>query len=516
MRTSKLSFFVLLLATSLSAQNWSVFNPAYRYNYKFGNSILVSNVLFADSLKTQGVDTTFYLNRIGFECKGSCPGTTVSINPTVTVVVPNMPQFLQRSIVKYANGTTMLRDTAKLVIKPHCQVGQNWLFDSINNVTATCIAKLLQQTFGVADSVKHIVIGATDTLKLSKKFGILQFPQLYSKNNYYRLVGIEDANRYDSTALFGEKVPNAWDFYNFDPGDKFCITSSFYYKNYSGCTEANLTIHKKQIVSDAYNYDAYYIRTPTCYPRYYTSENKSTGYSSNAYSVSQLSGKRTENTMYPGQVLAQGFLFPDPKGPFFNLVKFAVDNKGTFYKYCGKSTCLKASNLGGPFDSLATYPGLIVPPTGTTTLYYSTVNLWSRWMLNELTAIYGVGLGEVARGRDWGLYSDGNSNCLTCAIKKGQLYFGNETFVGVTERNTSNSAAHFFPNPCHNSVRINLPTASDYEIKISDLLGKPVIQELTHNVDRIELNTSELSNGIYIVSVYANGQLLAKEKLIRE
>jgi hypothetical protein len=48
-----------LLSLSAISQNWSVFNPLYRYNYKYNNNNLVTQVLFADSSKVAGGDTSY-------------------------------------------------------------------------------------------------------------------------------------------------------------------------------------------------------------------------------------------------------------------------------------------------------------------------------------------------------------------------------------------------------------------------------------------------------------------------
>lgn len=205
---------------------------------------MVTNVLFVDTVKQIGTDTVYSMNRIGIECTGTCPTITVAITTTATVIVPNMPQFLQRSITKYANGLVMLHDTAKLVIKPNCILNETWLFDSINNKIAQCTNLSTEIIFSSLDSVKTILIDGTDTLKLSKQFGIIQFPDLYSKNKYYRLVGVENAASYDQIALYGLKVPNAWDFYNFDVGDVFCYNISS--RNIYGASNHNYYSGRKK------------------------------------------------------------------------------------------------------------------------------------------------------------------------------------------------------------------------------------------------------------------------------
>jgi hypothetical protein len=217
--------FLLALTFSLKAQNWNAFNKAYRYNYIYDYNALVTNVMFTDSVKTVGSDTIYYLNRIGVECSGSCPTITTAITTTATVVVPNMPQFLQRTIIKASSGIVQLKDTGNWIIKPTCTVSEVWVFDSISLKTAQCVNISTLTIFSVVDSIKTIIADGTDTILLSKQFGLIQFPNIYGKNKYYRLVGIENKASYDQTSLYGYKVPNAWDIYDYNVGDKFCISN---------------------------------------------------------------------------------------------------------------------------------------------------------------------------------------------------------------------------------------------------------------------------------------------------
>jgi hypothetical protein len=174
---------VCLISLVGLSQNWNAFNKAYRYNYRYNNSALISNVLFADTVYQSGSDTIYNLNRIGVECTNSCPTVTAPLNQA-NHLIPNVPQFMQRKIRKYSNGTLLLFDTTKIIIRPFCGVNESWLFDSIYNKTAVCIAKSTQNVLGVIDSVKTILIGGVDTFKLSKNFGVIMFPDLYAKNKY--------------------------------------------------------------------------------------------------------------------------------------------------------------------------------------------------------------------------------------------------------------------------------------------------------------------------------------------
>lgn len=45
-------------------QNWNVFNPNYRYNYKFDNSAVITNVIFAQSSGTSATQTVCTTNTV--------------------------------------------------------------------------------------------------------------------------------------------------------------------------------------------------------------------------------------------------------------------------------------------------------------------------------------------------------------------------------------------------------------------------------------------------------------------
>ncbi|MDI9339056.1 MAG: hypothetical protein QM534_00690 [Sediminibacterium sp.] len=228
-----LSFLILTSFASFS-QNWNLVNKNYRYNYRFNNASLVTHVIMVDtgnSVYTNNADTIYELNKIVVKCNGnSCPtftGNLASLSASQQAYyISGMPQFLQRKVVKYANGITFFTDTAKLVINPNCHTSNTWLFDSINNKYITCIAETQQYLFNTLDSVKTLLINGTDSIKFSKQFGIYVWPALYGQNKYYRLSGIEHASGYAPAAWQGERVPNAWDFYNFQTGDVFTVTSS--------------------------------------------------------------------------------------------------------------------------------------------------------------------------------------------------------------------------------------------------------------------------------------------------
>jgi hypothetical protein len=199
------------------SQNWAVFNKDYRYNYSLENESYTTVVIFADSTLTQGADTIYSLNRIAAKCD-SCwfyypePGVSDS-----NYIMSNQPQFMQRRIV-YANNQYRLSDTSNYIIPRFLSLGNAWTFNTSRSITAQVISTNTKNYFGVIDSVNTILLSTNDTIIISKQFGIVKYPAKFGQQTYYTLRGIERDSIYDVLALYGEKVPNNYDFFKLKPG----------------------------------------------------------------------------------------------------------------------------------------------------------------------------------------------------------------------------------------------------------------------------------------------------------
>ncbi|MEO6303245.1 MAG: hypothetical protein ABIP51_08730, partial [Bacteroidia bacterium] len=208
--------------------------------------------------------------------------------------------------------------------------------------------------FAVSDSIKTIVIGLNDTLVLSKSFGIIQFPKPYSLNKYYRLVGIENAATYDVNAVYGTKVPNFWDMYNYTIGDMFYMTDEHcVYNNpniYGSGFSEMFKVTGKTTSSTGYTYQAIGLE------KYYNTISSSycVQTPSTAIAISQLTftniASQSENMLYPGALMVVGAFNLNPTaltstanlasffGPF-NVIRFTMDINNRFTKQAGFFGC---------------------------------------------------------------------------------------------------------------------------------------------------------------------------------
>lgn len=477
MKRSLLVFLVLSIPGF--SQNWNVFNKNYRYNYKFNNSALVSQVLFADSVKQAGADTIYYLNRIGVPCVGSCTGINYSITPTTTLVLANMPQFLQRKVRKYSNGTVMFYDTAKIVLKPNCILNQTWLFDSTSNISATCVAMGIQNIFGITDSVKTLIVGVVDTVKLSKRFGLIVFPQLMSQNKYYRLVGIEKRATYDSTGLFGYKVPNAWDFYNYKVGDIFCHKYNSAVGNGSQGPVYKCNITQYSIISKSVSASGYTYLTDT-----YGTACAPTGLYTNNFILNFFglsNDNLPENIMYPGMIFKGTVQKNIDYFGILNLVAFSSDVNNIFYKTAGGRS--PAPQPFGPFEGLsAQTPTSNVP-------HYKVIATGS----DQSEICFGERYGLVRLGFFY--FEVGRTLYLKCFNRNDIDEYG-QILIGLNEEIKEDETT-LFPNPA--SMQLTIKVNGQGEFKIYSMLGHLVYNGLYNDETKIDVNNFE--NGMYTLVI---------------
>ena len=92
--------------------------------------------------------------------------------------------------------------------------------------------------------------------------------------------------------------------------------------------------------------------------------------------------------------------------------------------------------------------------------------------------------------------------------------------VNITslEENSFNNKVAIYPNPAIEKTSINFESALNYKqqkIEVYNITGK-LVKEMTvnHGATNIEMNTEDLTSGIYFVNLIANGTRVASKKLI--
>lgn len=230
------------LFNPLFAQNWSPITASDTFNYQADTASYLTHTLWVDSVQFANGDSIFFMNRVISDCD-----TCIRFQGARLL---NQPQFLQRTVTRKANGQFVFADTVTFTVLPTAQLNDSWLFDSLRNLSATIVQVAEMPVFSGLDSVKTIRISNGDTMLLSRQHGLLRFSGY--DGNRYQLVGIESRN-------LGEKVPDFWDFYDFEVGDVLEYEQgSCIYGDTPEChylTE-KLTIFSIQIVGDTLRYQA--------------------------------------------------------------------------------------------------------------------------------------------------------------------------------------------------------------------------------------------------------------------
>lgn len=94
-----------------------------------------------------------------------------------------------------------------------------------------------------------------------------------------------------------------------------------------------------------------------------------------------------------------------------------------------------------------------------------------------------------------------------------------EFYVGLQENNMDASDVHLYPNPNNGTFWLHLPNSnavSEAELSISELTGR-IVKTLSLSPQEAQaIDLKELSNGVYLVSVTENKQLIYTSKIIKQ
>lgn len=505
--------FFLLLQISLffyfspKAQNWQIINQNDHFNYVVGGSNLITTTIYPDSFSANGSDTTWYLNRIYCD---TC--FTVIGGPNVCDTcygLKNQPQFLQRYIVQYGNGIYNLKDTGNFIIQTLAGLGNSWLFDSTNNIFATVIITDSATLFGTIDSIKLIVLSTSDTIVLSKQFGIIRFPFLNNSSGVYSLAGIEGRN-------VGSIVPGFWEIFNFDPGDMFeyrtYLGDGSGYLSYDIKTKYEVT--SKLVFADSVKYaitgksytHAFCLNPFVCQPvsdHYYLTVFNDTltfqdslTHITNRYNNELVRLDSTFRNKYDAGQLQTNY----SQQLFYGPVLSDIDSNGVFKKYL---------TLKNPdFESYPYFPSGSYSSDSITDLM---IPCDFNCNAASLSAAYGKGLGQIY----WALNPnfEGFEYEILKAYRKGIDSIGtftpdSEFFVSVNEVKSGDEFLSW-PNPADNQITISSMNGRELQCILFNIQGKEILK--TGN----QIDVSTVPDGFYILRIVADGMISIKKIVIR-
>lgn len=207
--------FMLISATF--AQNWAPLPNGHKAHFRIDTSSLITHTLWVDSTDVVNGNSVSYLNRTVGPCDTCSLNSTHCTDPNYPapcIYLPQKHMFLQQKMTLRADGSWLFERPGTLVLRPTAGLNQSWLFDSVNNVTATVTAVQARLVFQVMDSVKTISLSNGQQIELAKDHGLLRFPNTDGMGEHL-LEGLEGTNS------VGTQVPSFWEIYDFEVGDVF-------------------------------------------------------------------------------------------------------------------------------------------------------------------------------------------------------------------------------------------------------------------------------------------------------
>ena len=253
-----LASILLFSLISARAQYWAPLNLTDQYNYRLENSDeYISNILWVDSVTVSGGDSIFHLNRIVIECD------TCTFYPPVTCadLLKDQGQFLQKRMIKMPDGTYRFEGKINFTLNVLGKTGDNWIFNDVDDIEATIVETSEESLFSQLDSVKIIELSNGQIIKLSKNFGILEFPRPDTSLNY-SLVGIKGHN-------LGALIPGYQTVYDYEAGDELqylvmnwghCHGGIGLGYSYSYAIKTKLEILHKTVFTDSIAYQVHRLR----------------------------------------------------------------------------------------------------------------------------------------------------------------------------------------------------------------------------------------------------------------
>jgi Secretion system C-terminal sorting domain len=468
----------LLASFGLFSQNWTPVAPGEKLNYRHADSILISHTILIDSVRMDGQDSLFFLNRVVKRC-ANC----LEINGH-KAWLRNQGQFLQKVMRKKPNGQYVFEGEKTLLLLPSAAVGTSWVFDADNSISANVLTNQVATVFGFPDSVKTIALSNGINFQLSKSFGLLSFPE-DSVGNLVALVGLEGPN-------LGESLPTYRDFFNFQAGDVFQYNED--YSNYPvvGHEQAKFSILRREESGDTLRY---YVRRNRHVSETYF------GNPSNNYS-------RTDSLIWNFTPDSIPWVNYYPR-QLYHLNVFNSNNYSLVHLYNSPEFGV-TKTLGRDGSDLYPVPFEPSPFPDSDTMRY--------WFVGKRIYAHSVGLGET------GYFSTLVSGYFDRKLI-GYLKNGDTTGILYPDFTTGTNAPdneglvrlEVLENPVLSflTLEIHLPDNEEGIIKIINTNGQLVYQEEVGLNEQIKvISLSGFNAGVYWVRLEAAGQVVVKKIIV--
>lgn len=461
----------MLITASLSAQDWALINPAYRYNYSNDGTDTIRHQIRVMQVDTLGVDSfRFELNRVAVVCDdcpaigNSCAGCFVRVN---------QPQFLGFECVQSGSDWYFF-GTDTFMIRGDATIGVSWMFDEHNGITATVDDEWEEDLFGSPDNLRRILLSSNDTIVLSRSSGIVLFTR---ENVSYEIIGVEGAG-------LGRILPNLSSYFNFQQGDElvYRITCTTLASQPGGPQYPDLLAYFWKVIITArqnnpsgVNYSISSARTPN----YCTfSPDWPTPSSNWTFITNEILADHPILDAYPGKAVDGSICWSDMDG--YHYPRF-IARHGLTQDGRDLLTYSKIGNYGRGFDAIQEVSPGLYP------------------ILSQVigSIVYEDILGLIDVYFHFNGYHRGVN--LVGAIIGGDTIIPPpfvDYLVGINEEKTKSIGIH--PNPAEDYFIIQGEPGQ--MITIHDMKGRLILNSIT-TAAKTEIVTRNLKAGMYLVSV---------------
>lgn len=471
--------FLLCISATLFAQNWMPVVPGDVYHFRALDSSYVTHTIRIDSIKVNGTDSIFYLNRIVF---------VDNVNLNLITVSSGAGQFLGQTMTKKPNGRctffSQLYNTGAITLFPLTEPGSSWTASSTPLLTASVVSKEASIVLGEPDSIKTIQFSNGVQWVFSKNHGIVDARDLFFTTERLQLVGIETRN-------LGEKALGFDGLFDFQPGDVFewHLQQSMFG---SGLIRfSKWYILQKEVLQDEFRYlvDR---RVKTIY----TSPPFGLNYKHDTAWIDFKKSVYPNADAYNRQQVTLGSYFSDET----SYCNAFASGKKIGSKVTAPGEQLECAVFPGSNDFQESYIPLPDPSGGC--CYQTGTNCeWRRYFED-----YRSGLGRVEL--DIRVINNSFHETLTGALIQGDTVWGtltSDAFFTATHAPASTFPLAVVPNPAQDFVRIQAANLEgEIWVRIHDISGKTYVSRNQNLSISQELDISALPSGLYLVQLTDN------------
>lgn len=537
-----MKYFILpilfILSQQISAQNWAPINSTEQFNYSLNNSDVITHAVKVDSVQVNGQDSVFHFNRIFAKCD-TCflwlDVLTEFFQEGGEFYHENQTNFMGNEVLRSNNNWFFeLNDSTTCLLKPKASLLETWEFTPGQN--AIVINESQENLFGVLDSTKLISVGNGNILKISKKHGIIEFPNFYGIAEY-NLKGIQERD-------YGTALPDFESVFDFEVGDVFLY--DFHTRTSIGCAGSpgyQKTVHVgiiKKTVEDVS------ISPSSISVTYSTVLNDTITESVYSSTSSENSVPQSTEVLYLAEYGSEQETYNIEEFLEVNPIPFGENNAGKFYEY-DKMSDDRIIQYNGGYEFVGNaiernffHYNFYHDPDSDSEGYiwiYSNSNLnsdISDWLELE-NGILGHsrkahsnsnGLGKISNYRSSSFpgqdstESPASSNFenthLIAFVKmngdSGGVMLTDEEVLGVAEFK-SNSELSIYPNPTTNQLTISSDSRME-KITIFNSLGEEIKRVRTDGLNH-SFDLHNLSNGIYLAQVWFENGTTVQRRIVK-